>query len=325
MARIALFLILVALSIGNGAQAIAHAPPSRTVMLLHGLGRSPRSMAFLAEQLAEAGYNVCNISYPSRKHTIEVLAADFVLPEIIECVGEDADPIDFVTHSLGGIVVRQLAATDAPIRFGRVVMLAPPNGGSEVVDRLGRWPLFNRINGPAGGQLGTAEDDLPRALGPALFEVGIIAGNRSINPILSTMIKGRNDGRVSIENAKLEGMADFIVVPTSHPFIMQNRKVAEQVGHFLEHGEFSFHMDVAAAIFQTSAAESTQPRSPQAQLHLPDMRRLAPAQRATVHPIAAGASFQKHCASALAVLREGWPNRQCDGPPSVAPGCRVHL
>ena len=211
---------------------------SNKIVLLHGLGRASLSMVYLAKRLAMAGYSPCNIQYPSRKYSVEKLAADFVFPAIEKCFGSGDDPVHFVTHSLGGIVVRQLAASNAQIKYGRVVMLAPPNGGSEVVDALSHWPLFGAVNGPAVKELGTSEYDLPRSFGPAPLEVGIIAGNRSINPLLSRMIEGENDGRVSIGNAKMEGMADFLVLPVSHPFIMMNRRVAEQTVYFLEHGAF---------------------------------------------------------------------------------------
>jgi triacylglycerol lipase len=220
------------------AEALAKSPP-RNVVLLHGLVRSPRSMQKLANTLARAGHRTCNVAYPSREHSIEVLTAAHVLPAITACFGTEAGPIDFVTHSLGGIIVRQLAATDDSLVIGRVVMLAPPNRGSEIADKLGQWRLYKFLNGPAGNQLGTAPTQLPRALGPAEFELGVIAGNRSINWILSLLIPGEDDGKVSVENAKLAGMRDFLVVPSSHPFIMRNRIVQVQVAHFLAYGSFS--------------------------------------------------------------------------------------
>ncbi len=212
--------------------------PPGNVVLLHGLARSSNSMQPLAIELSSVGYRVCNIAYPSRKHLIQTLANDFVLPEILNYFRDNTRPIHFVTHSLGGIIVRQLAASFSPIMFGRIVMLAPPNGGSEIVDKLGNWTLFKMINGPAGRQLGTAETDLPTFLGPAPFELGIIAGNRSINILLSCMIEGEDDGKVSIENAKLAGMDDFLIMPVSHPFIMQNKTVIKQSIHFLQNGRF---------------------------------------------------------------------------------------
>ena len=117
-------------------------------------------------------------------------------------------------------------------------MLAPPNQGSEVADGLSESWLFNLINGPAGKELGMAGNSIPLQLGPANFEVGIIAGNKSINLILSLMIDGENDGKVSIKNTKLEGMKDFIVLPVTHPFIMKEEPAIRQTIHFLIYGMF---------------------------------------------------------------------------------------
>ena len=208
------------------------------VVLLHGLARTARSMEGMAKALRGGGYKVCNLGYPSRKLGIEELALRHVLPEIQRCVGSKARRIDFVTHSLGGIIVRQLRASGAQLQFGRVVMLGPPNGGSEVVDKLGDLALFEWINGPAGQQLGTQEGSVPRSLGATDLDLGVIAGKDSINPILSWMIPGEDDGKVSIENAKLAGMKDFLVVPVSHPFLMQSPVVIEQTIHFLKLGRF---------------------------------------------------------------------------------------
>ena len=79
---------------------------------------------------------------------------------------------------------------------------------------------------------------MPSQLGPADFEVGIITGSRSINLILSLMIKGNDDGKVSIERAKLEGMKDFRILPSTHPFIMKSKTAIEQTIFFLNHGVF---------------------------------------------------------------------------------------
>lgn len=212
---------------------------SRKVVLVHGLLQGTRSMRRLSKQLTAAGHHVCNVAYPSRRHSIETLSRDYVRPAIDACFGSDAGPIDFVTHSLGGIVVRQLAMGDPTLEFGRVVMLAPPNGGSELVDKLGGVGLFKVIGGPAVMQLGTEANQMPHALGPAQFELGIIAGRRTVNPFLSLLIPGPDDGKVSIEHAKLEGMREFLVVPATHTFIMKNRRVQRQVRYFLEHGTFA--------------------------------------------------------------------------------------
>lgn len=207
------------------------------VVLLHGLARSAKSMNKMAAYLSEQGFAVCNVDYPSTDYVIETLATDFVWPAIQGCLST-AQPIHFVTHSMGGIMVRELAATQSELSIGRVVMLSPPNQGSEVVDKLGDWKLFQMLNGPAGNQLGTAATSKPNSLGAAEFEVGVITGNRSVNWILSSFIDGDDDGKVSVKSAELEGMSDFLIMKATHPFIMRKKAVMKQALHFLQHGHF---------------------------------------------------------------------------------------
>lgn len=208
------------------------------VVLLHGLARSDGSMKRMQEALIEQGYGTCNIDYPSRKHSIETLAHEHVLPEILRLLPGKNVKISFVAHSLGGIIVRELLRKHRFENLNAVVMLSPPNQGSEVVDAMGDWWLFEWINGPAGKELGTDEDSMPNKLGAPDYKLGIITGNATINPILSLMIPGEDDGKVSVESARLEGMSDFLVVPVSHPFIMKDEEVIRQVLHFLEFHHF---------------------------------------------------------------------------------------
>jgi pimeloyl-ACP methyl ester carboxylesterase len=209
-----------------------------TVILLHGLARSPWTLGKIEHQLRDAGYSVYNISYPSRHHTIAELAAGIV--KEVQEKAQDATKIHFVTHSMGGIIVRQMLADNSIPTVGRVVMLSPPNQGSEVVDRLGHWRLFKWINGPAGCQLGTDAGNVPCQLGPPPpgIEIGIITGDRSINWILSSMIPGKDDGKVSVERAKLAGMKEFRVYHSCHPLIMRKQAVIDDVKAFLESGAF---------------------------------------------------------------------------------------
>jgi hypothetical protein len=231
-----LLIIFIAFTI-PGFTGIATAE-IKTVVLLHGLARSSSSMNTLQEALQKKGFDTCNIDYPSRKYHIEVLAQDYILPQIKKCFGSLNSQICFVSHSMGGIIVRYLAEKELIPHMGRVVMLSPPNQGSEVVDRLGKTKLFQVINGPAGAELGTDSKSMPLRLGAANFEVGIITGSRSINPILSLLIEGKDDGKVSIERAKLQGMKDFIILPSAHPFIMKNSIAIKQTIYFLNHGNF---------------------------------------------------------------------------------------
>lgn len=207
-----------------------------TVVLLHGLARSSASMESLASTLESEDYRVLNLDYDSRKMPIQDLAKS-IRKRVVE-QSEDARTVHFVTHSMGGIILRQIQRS-APIpKLGRVVMLSPPNHGSEVVDKIkGTW-YFKSLNGPAGQQLGTAASDFVQQLGPVDFELGVLTGDRSMNWINSLMIPGKDDGKVSVESAKVEGMRAFKVVHATHPMIMKNKAVIQEVIHFLQTGHF---------------------------------------------------------------------------------------
>ena len=166
------------------------------------------------------------------------LSDDAIGRAVADCQRAGATKIDFVTHSLGGILVRSYLARHALPKLGRVVMLGPPNQGSEVVDKLGSFWWFKKINGPAGNELGTDTNSTPNQLGPANFCVGVIAGDRSINWINSLLIPGSDDGKVSVERTKLAGMADHIVIHATHPFLMRNRTAIRQTIQFLRAGRF---------------------------------------------------------------------------------------
>ena len=210
---------------------------AETVILLHGLARSAGSMKKLAKALSGEGYSVHNIGYASTRKTIEQLAEEAIGPALKLCPAQHR--VHFVTHSLGGILVRQYLSQHPIANLGRVVMLGPPNKGSEVVDTMRKFPGFHFISGDAGLELGTGEGSVPNRLGAANFDLGIIAGTLSIDPILSPMIDGIDDGKVSVENTKLEGMQDHLEMEVTHSFMMRNSKVIEQVIHYLENGRFS--------------------------------------------------------------------------------------
>jgi hypothetical protein len=206
------------------------------VVLLHGLARTSDSMAPIEEELSRNGYQVANVNYASRHKPIEQLAPAVIRQGLNSCA--DASVVHFVTHSLGGILVRQYLANQNIQQLGYVVMLAPPNQGSEVVDHWQDIPGYKSLNGPAGLQLGTGSQSIPKQLGPVLFPLGVIAGNRTINPLLSLSLANPDDGKVSVENTKVDGMADFIEVPHTHTFIMRSEGVIKQILHFLKHGRF---------------------------------------------------------------------------------------
>ncbi len=219
--------------------AVSPVTSTEHVILLHGLCRTSRSMTRMADALTAAGYCVHNLDYPSRTLPIEQLAPLAIAPALAACARAGATRIHFVTHSLGGILVRQYLSQHAVPHLGRVVMLGPPNQGSEIVDRLGAWKIFSLLNGPAGHQLGTRADSVPNHLGPATFPLGIIAGNRSINWINSCLILGPDDGKVSVARTPLAGMTDHIVIPATHPFLPRHRIAIRQTLAFLRTGHFT--------------------------------------------------------------------------------------
>ncbi|MDF9832922.1 triacylglycerol lipase [Ereboglobus sp. PH5-5] len=215
------------------------------VVVLHGVGVTCRWMSRIARAVEEAGYRVVNRTYPSRKLPLEKLGAQWLPRLLLENGAAEAPRIHFVTHSMGGIVVRlwlRECGDCLPKNLGRIVMIAPPNHGSELPDRLRGFPPFHWFTGVNGPRLGTGDDSLPRQLSLKAFpkgaELGIIAGNRTLNPLFSHWIKRESDGTVSVASTRLDGMCDHIVMPHSHTGILLSRPVAAQAVHFLREGKF---------------------------------------------------------------------------------------
>lgn len=223
------------------------------VVLLHGLARTDASLAPMALALKAAGFRVLNWAYPSTKAAPEELAEE--VGDAVAAVGPGR--VHFVTHSMGGIVLRDWLVRHRPDQMGRVVMLAPPNHGSELVDRLGDNPVFSMVNGAAGKTLGTGPDSWPNSLPPADYPLGIIAGTRSINPVWNAMLPGPNDGKVTVESTKLDGMAEHLVLPVTHTFMMVNPVVIRQVLTFLREGRFDPSLTLSTVVKQTFQAVQT--------------------------------------------------------------------
>ena len=234
------------LGVQSGAAEMSVDEPASTnatkdcVVLLHGLGRTGLSMKPVERSLVRRGYSVVNLTYPALWVPLERLADEHLHEALASRVPPDTGRIHFVTHSMGGILVRQYLASHRVANLGRVVMIGPPNQGSEKADlfkscALGRW-----LTGPNLSRLGTGPDDLPQTMGAVDFEAGVIAGDRPwLGPIWKRTMPG--DGIVAVESTKVAGMKDFTIVHGSHTLLMNQRETLEQMGEFIQHGRFRHH------------------------------------------------------------------------------------
>ncbi|MGO4668523.1 esterase/lipase family protein [Bosea sp. 2RAB26] len=209
------------------------------IVLLHGIARRSGSLSGLERILKADGYGTLNLDYPARSNGLDDIASQLHEP-IARFSGGLDGRLHFVTHSMGGLVARSYITRHRPERLGHVVMLAPPNEGSEIADLLKGNPLYRAFFGPAGAELVTARpEQLLRILGPVDYPLGVIAGDRSFYPLSSLLLPRPNDGRVSVVRTRATGMSDHITLHATHPLIMRNREAIEQTRHFLQHGRFS--------------------------------------------------------------------------------------
>ena len=220
------------------AELVTTGSYTECVVLLHGLNRSWRAMRPLPEQLQNAGFATANVDYPSQSGSVEEIAPQAVGLGLDGCRSTGATRIHFVTHSLGGILLRYQNEHSPIPDLGRVVMLGPPNQGSELIDKTRDWPGFELLTGNAGSQLGTGSESMPSQLGPVNFELGVIAGTGTINLFASAMLPNPDDGKVSVASTQVEGMDDFLIVGNSHRYITRSDVVFRNTIAFLRTGRF---------------------------------------------------------------------------------------
>jgi pimeloyl-ACP methyl ester carboxylesterase len=208
-------------------------------VLLHGIARTSRSLNRIESALQGSGFATLNLDYASRKKPLDTLAAD-IAPDIAGFAERTDGSIHFVGHSMGGLLIRVYLAKYRPLRLGRVVMLGTPNGGSEVADVLRRFAIYRAFYGPAGLQLSTQQDPALRALPPVDYDLGIVAGIGTVDPISSFLILPRpNDGKVSVRRTMLEGMIDHTIVKASHAGLLHHPAAIDQIISFLCKGRFA--------------------------------------------------------------------------------------
>jgi pimeloyl-ACP methyl ester carboxylesterase len=216
------------------------AASSDTIVLIHGLGRSRLSLAVIHLWLRSCCYRVVSIGYPSRRISIARAAREHLEPKLAGLRLAPGSRVHFVTHSLGGIVFRAWAETrDAAFPLGRTVMLVPPNQGSEIIDHIQslRWPRW--VLGPVVDELGTHPSHTPKSLGPPPPETGVLMGNKPTLPLFGHMLGAEHDGFVTVGGGRIEGLADFLVLPVDHFTVLFKPCVLRAIRRFLGSGRFS--------------------------------------------------------------------------------------
>lgn len=207
------------------------------IVLLHGIGRNAASMNKMEKFFTKQGYNVLNIDYPSTEKSLEDLT-EHIAKKVDAFNLDKTRKIHFIGYSMGGLLVRTVLNKHRPENLGRAVLVAAPNKGSEVADLIKDNWFYKKLYGPAGQQLTTDQDNIEKLLGEIDYSVGVIAGDRSIDPVSYFIIPGENDGKVAVDRTKTKGMADHITIHATHTFIMNNTEALTQAANFLKNGAF---------------------------------------------------------------------------------------
>lgn len=206
------------------------------VIVLHGILLNANYMKVLASYIGAKGYSVININYPSTQKNLEELVESVWIDISSQLI--ENKPVHFICYSMGGLLVRAMLNKYRPLMLGRVVLIGTPNNGSEIADFFKNNWFYKKIFGPAGQQLITDQSNIKHLFGIIDYDLGIIAGSMSLDPICSRLIKEKNDGKVSITSTKLAGMKDHIIIKSSHMFLPYSKQVLSQTVYFLQHGSF---------------------------------------------------------------------------------------
>lgn len=214
-----------------------HKGKEKWVILVHGVLRSSSSMEKIEKALRNKGYKTLNFDYDSRRETIKIVAKR-LHREITKIYERDIESVSFVTHSFGTIIVRYYCANHTIKKKGRFVMIAPPNKGSQWARILSRLSLYKWVLGVAGGKVQDVEQAIPKIMSPPPIEFGVIAGGTGMKMGINPLLPGDDDGTITVEETKLEGMKDFIQIRGQHSLLLLQQGVIDNVIHFLERGQF---------------------------------------------------------------------------------------
>ncbi|MFM7183665.1 MAG: esterase/lipase family protein [Planctomycetota bacterium] len=210
------------------------------VILLHGLGEGRASMRPIAEHLRKTlDATVLLFGYASTAADLE--AHGRALGEVVASLPPEA-PVSFVGHSLGNLVVRRwmaLAGQDDLARVTRMVMLGPPNQGSALARRIGTVVLLAALSEGAARDLVVKWPQVEPQLAVPPCEFGIVAGGRGDGLGFSPMLAGDDDAIVRVEETRLAGAEDFLLVPVNHAAMLDDRRVKRATESFLRCGRFA--------------------------------------------------------------------------------------
>jgi pimeloyl-ACP methyl ester carboxylesterase len=211
-------------------------PPmsGKAVIEIHGITKSSKTFNAMYPALEKAGYMPVPFDYPSTR--IDIAQAAGYLDRVIQSL-RGVEEIDFVVHSMGGLVVRSWFQNHDDLRVRRLVMLGTPNRGAEMADMLRRNAAYRLIMGPAGQQLVTGNNSPIAGLPIPPCEFAVIAGGRGSDGY-NPLVPGDNDLIVSVESTRLAGASDFLMVRAMHHFLTSNPEAIDATVRYLQTGHF---------------------------------------------------------------------------------------
>ncbi len=210
------------------------------VVMMHGLSRTRCIFNKMAKELQADGFDTYLANYPSMRADIDHHVEQFKVLMLSSFVGKK---LYFVTHSLGGIILRKLLndpeIINAKFDIKRIVQIAPPNQGSQLSIMIGKVGLLRKIMGPSLADLNPENMiDFPKF--PEEIEFGIISGYKDDDGVgYNRKLSGDNDGVVTVDETMLDGAKATYKIRTIHTFICANKSVIAAVKRFFTKGSFT--------------------------------------------------------------------------------------